>query len=234
MAAQAELDAKTRTPVAALAQLAKSLIDALMLARIFHEVAPVCARFIPLKWRRQRSNVQSSLHCRGYVGWRGACGRGLALNSSQRPAGLCCGRLAQSASRLHPRQSRVPRETSGLGVQRTAELNLAAPRRLLARSGSPWSGGPAIDNWRFSWRAFEIVSNTADDVLRLCDAHSRSSIDELWNAIEARQEALRLDTTCARELRTAFDGMRAASGAYFEAATNTHRRLLAIAEGGKP
>jgi len=69
-----------------------------------------------MKLRCQRSNLQSTLDGRGYAGWRGACARGLALNSSQRPAGLCCGRLVQSASRMHPRQSRVPREISGLAA----------------------------------------------------------------------------------------------------------------------
>ncbi len=84
------------------------------LPRIFHEVAPVCAGCISVNRHFRPPVCRSSLSRRGCAGLHGACGRGLALNSSPRPAGLGCGRLAQSASRMHPRNPRAPREISGL------------------------------------------------------------------------------------------------------------------------
>jgi len=71
---------------------------------------------------RQQLPAQSNLARRGYAGLRGApafaggrlCGRGLALKCSRMLSAFACAPLAQSASRMHPRNSRVPREISGL------------------------------------------------------------------------------------------------------------------------
>jgi len=63
--------------------------------------------FLPVK-------VETNVCRWGYAGLRGACGRGLGLKCSRMPMGICLAPLGQFASRMHPRSSRVPRETSGL------------------------------------------------------------------------------------------------------------------------
>jgi hypothetical protein len=67
-------------------------------------------------WKLQRQPAIGQSHC-GPSGLRGFARRlrgPLALKCSPMPAGIGCAPLAQPGSRMHPRKSRVPDETSGL------------------------------------------------------------------------------------------------------------------------
>jgi len=80
---------------------------------MFHQVAPVQPRSASVSRGGRLHLAQASLDGRGYAGLRGARAA-TSLKRSPLPTGIGCARLAQSGSRAHPRQSRVPDEVSGL------------------------------------------------------------------------------------------------------------------------
>ncbi len=120
------------------------------------------------------------------------------------------------------------------GVQRIAELNIDTTRTLLAQGGSVPHARLEVsaDAWRFSWRSYEICATTAATILKLCQSQARISFDDLWHALEDGLARLpQVDLQRVRETRVAFEGMRTAYSAYFDAALATHRALLTLAEG---
>jgi hypothetical protein len=120
------------------------------------------------------------------------------------------------------------------GVQRVAELNIDTTRSLLARGGSLQNArlDGTADAWRFSWRSYQICATTAATILKLCQSQARTSFDELWRALEdGLAQMPQVDLQRVRETRVAFEAMRAAYSAYFDAALAAHRALLSLAAG---
>ncbi len=122
------------------------------------------------------------------------------------------------------------------GVQRVAELNIDTTRTLLSQGGSAANArlDGAADAWRFSWRSYEICATTAATILKLCQSQARASFDDLWRALEdGLAQVPHVELARLRETRTAFEAMRGAYTAYFDAALATHRALLSLAAGAR-
>lgn len=120
------------------------------------------------------------------------------------------------------------------GVQQIAQLNIATSRALLGQGGAAPNARLEVsaDAWRFSWRSYEICATTAATILKLCQSQARISSDDLWRALEdALARMPQVDLQRVRETRVAFEGMRNAYAAYFDAALATHRALLTLAQG---
>ncbi|HEU0204599.1 MAG TPA: hypothetical protein VFR86_29660 [Burkholderiaceae bacterium] len=120
------------------------------------------------------------------------------------------------------------------GVHEAASLNVATVQALLAPTDGSLKGelGRVTESWRFSWRTYQICATTAANVMRLADAHTRAGVDALWNLFEKHVDnASTLEPTQADALREALDALRESQRRYFEAAIETHRRLIGLVSG---
>jgi hypothetical protein len=122
-------------------------------------------------------------------------------------------------------------------VQNAASLNLSAARALLAHARMP---APAAldrrnETWRWTWRNFEICATSADQVLNLTRGHVDRTTAGLWRAVERLiGELAQLQDTQIDALRGAFEALRAAQAAYWQAAQNAHSELIALAQQPPP
>jgi len=122
-------------------------------------------------------------------------------------------------------------------AQNVTSLNLSAARALLAhaRIPAPANLPQRSDSWRHSWRSFEICATSADQVLNLTRGHVERTGAALWRTTERLlDEAQTLERTRAAALRQAFDAMRAAQAAYWQAAQQVHHELVALAQAPLP
>jgi hypothetical protein len=122
------------------------------------------------------------------------------------------------------------------GVHDAANLNVATVHALLAPGDGNVQAdlGRLTESWRFSWRAYEISATTAANVMRLTEAHARSGSEALWRLFERTVDgAPSFDGDNVARLRHAFDGLRAAQLAAFNAAIEAHRCLITLATGAR-
>lgn len=120
-------------------------------------------------------------------------------------------------------------------VQNTASLNLNAARALLAHSGivEPDAIAERGEQWRWSWRSFEICATSADQILELTRGHvERTTAALLRGAEQVLDEIERAGETQAGATLAAFETLRAAQSDFWQAATRAHNELVALARGG--
>jgi hypothetical protein len=115
-------------------------------------------------------------------------------------------------------------------VQRTTALNLAAADKLLAHARLPKP--PAFDQrseqWRWSWRSFEICATSADEFLGLARGHVQRGSDQLWHlADRLLGELAHLPAGQLRVMRDSVDAVRSAQQAYLDATRQANEMLLA-------
>jgi hypothetical protein len=118
-------------------------------------------------------------------------------------------------------------------VQNTASLNLTAARALLAhaRLPAPANLQQRSETWRHSWRSFEVCATSADQVLNLTRGHVERTTAALWRATERLlDEVEQLERMQAGTLRNAFDAMRNAQAAYWQATQQAHHALVSLAQ----
>jgi hypothetical protein len=119
------------------------------------------------------------------------------------------------------------------GVQQCAELNWQAAQRLLSQSAADRAEAPAAriaEAWRFSWNSYQVCSTTSADLIDLACRHGGSSLDELWRDLE-RLLAPNMERAHVDRLRTAFEGLRGAQTAFWNATLSTQRELLSLFDG---
>jgi hypothetical protein len=122
-------------------------------------------------------------------------------------------------------------------AQNVTSLNLSAARALLAhaRIPAPANLQQRSDSWRHSWRSFEICATSADQVLNLTRGHVERTTAALWRTTERLVDDVEaLERTRAAALREAFDTMRAAQAAYWQATQQVHHELVALAQAPLP
>lgn len=115
------------------------------------------------------------------------------------------------------------------GVHETAALNVATVCALLAPGDGKLSGElhRVTESWRFSWRAFEICAKTAASVLNLAESQARTGFDALWRSFESNVDGhAAFDGEQTDALRNALSELKVMQARYFEAAIETHRRLI--------
>lgn len=128
--------------------------------------------------------------------------------------------------------ARVLADVMLAGVQNAASLNLSAARALLthARIPVPATLERNHENWRWTWRNFEICATSADQVLNLTRDHVDRTTSGLWHAVERLFEDLAsVQSNQLAALRDAFETLRAAQAAYWQAAQQAHAELVALA-----
>lgn len=122
-------------------------------------------------------------------------------------------------------------------AQNTASLNFNAARVLLVHSRIPSPGGAEmhVEQWRNSWRSFEVCATSADQILNLAQVHAerttaglRKSGERLLDDIASTQTAWQADQTNA--LRSAFDALQEAQAAYWRLTQQTLSALVQLAQ----
>ena len=122
-------------------------------------------------------------------------------------------------------------------VQNTTSLNLSAARAVLAHARIPTPANlqQRSDTWRHSWRSFEICATSADQVLNLTRGHVERTTAALWRTTDRLlDEARQLDEARSAALHGAFDAMRVAQAAYWQATQQVHQELVALAQAPLP
>jgi len=120
------------------------------------------------------------------------------------------------------------------GVHEAANLSVATVRALLAPADGTTRAElqRLAEGWQFSWRAYEICTTPAANVMRLTAAHERSGLERLLKIFEREIDSKPLlDQTAIGELRAAFEALRTAQSHVFESAIQTHRCLIVLAKG---
>ena len=122
-------------------------------------------------------------------------------------------------------------------VQNTASLNLTAARALLAHARIPTPANlqQRSETWRHSWRSFEVCATSADQVINLTRGHVERTTAALWRTTERLLDDVeQLERMRAGTLRNAFDAMRSAQAAYWQATQQAHHALVALAQSPLP
>jgi len=122
-------------------------------------------------------------------------------------------------------------------VQNTASLNFTAARAVFAHAHIPTPKGfeQRSDTWRQSWRTFEVCATSADQVIGLTRGHVERTTSALWRVTERLvDEAAQAQQERRADLRAAFDAMRQAQAAYWQATQQVHRELVALVQSPVP
>jgi hypothetical protein len=122
-------------------------------------------------------------------------------------------------------------------VQNTASLNLSAARAVLAhaRIPTPPNLQHRSDTWRHSWRSFEICATSADQMLNLARGHVERTTAALWRTTERLLDEMPpADGAASAALRDAFNALRAAQAACWQATQQVHHELVSMAQAPLP
>lgn len=141
--------------------------------------------------------------------------------------------LAEPALRSAAALARTLSEALLANVQNTTALNVAASRALLqhAHIRPPAHVGPRTEQWRWTWRSFEICATSADQILGLVRNNVERSTAALWaNAEQVVDSMAEQGQAGADDLRAAFAAVQAAQTAYWQAAQEAHGALLLWAQ----
>jgi len=122
-------------------------------------------------------------------------------------------------------------------AQNTASLNFNAARALLAHARIPGPGGSEMhsEQWRASWRSFEVCATSADQILNLARHHAdrtiaglRRSSERVLDEIESSRAEWQAGQ--AQALRAAFDALQQAQLTYWQQAQQALAALVQLAQ----
>jgi hypothetical protein len=116
-------------------------------------------------------------------------------------------------------------------VRNAATLNVSAARALLLHApiSMPKRVAEQSENWRWSWRSFEVCASAAEQVLSLTHSHVERSTEAVWQAADHLHEKL---SPFARsgQLRASFDALRDSQAEHWRAAQQARAELVALAQ----
>jgi hypothetical protein len=161
-----------------------------------------------------------------------------ALQAQAAPAALAADASAREALvQQCAALARQLADTLLANAQNVTSLNLSAARALLAhaRIPAPANLQQRSDSWRHSWGSFEVCATSADQVLNLTRGHVERTSAALWRTTERLVDDVQaLERTRVAALRQAFDTMRSAQAAYWQATQQVHHELVALAQAPLP